>query len=152
MPDATSGRELDELVDGLLEMTKQTHHVIQAVAARHDLTAQQVGLLRLLGEPVSMRAFAEELACDPSNVTGLVDRVERLGLVDRVPDPDDRRIRVLTLTAKGRGLRDEINGEIARDLAAALGLESGDHGRVLGLISELRSMSCRVVEKHLDRS
>lgn len=152
MPDATSGRELDELVDGLLEMTTRTHHVIQAVAARHDLTAQQVGLLRLLDEPVSMRAFAEELACDPSNVTGLVDRVERLGLVDRVPDSADRRIRVLTLTAKGRALRDEINGEIARDLAAALGLERADHERVLGLITELRSMSCRVVEKHLDRS
>ena len=59
-------------------MTRRTHEVVAAVAARHDLTAQQVGLLRLLDEPVSMRAFAEELACDPSNVTGLVDRVERL--------------------------------------------------------------------------
>ncbi|MGD0378536.1 MAG: MarR family transcriptional regulator [Acidimicrobiales bacterium] len=139
MSDSPSRGELDEVVDGLLEVTRRTHEVLAAVAARHDLTAQQVGLLRLLDEPVSMRAFAEELACDPSNVTGLVDRVERLGLVDRVPDPGDRRIRMLTLTPKGRRLRDRINGEVAGDLAAALGLKSQDHARVLDLLATLTS-------------
>ena len=139
MSDAPVGGELDDVVDGLLEVAKRTHEVMVVVAARHDLTAQQVGLLRLLDEPVSMRAFAEELSCDPSNVTGLVDRVERLGLVDRVPDPTDRRIRVLTLTPKGRRLRARINGEVARDLAAALGLENVDHGQVLRLVSLMTS-------------
>ena len=128
---------MDEVVDGLLDITRRTHEVLAVVAARHDLTVQQVGLLRMLDEPVSMRAFAEELSCDPSNVTGLVDRVERLGLVDRIPDPDDRRIRMLTLTAKGRRLRQRINGEVGRDLAAALGLRPGDHGKVLRLLAGL---------------
>ncbi len=137
MSDAPLEDQLDAVVDGLLEVAKRTHEVVVVVATRHDLTAQQVGLLRLLDEPVSMRAFAEELSCDPSNVTGLVDRVERLGLVDRVPDPTDRRIRVLTLTPKGRRLRTRINSEVARELAAALGLENGDHGQVLRLISLL---------------
>jgi DNA-binding MarR family transcriptional regulator len=139
MSDAPVPRELDEVVDALLEMAKQTHEVVLAVAARHDLTAQQVGLLRLLDKPVSMRAFAEELSCDPSNVTGLVDRVERLGLVDRVPDPDDRRIRMLTLTSEGRRLREKINGEVARDLADALGLMPEDHERILSLVDGLTS-------------
>jgi DNA-binding MarR family transcriptional regulator len=137
MPDAPGGQELDDVVDGLLEMMRRTHEVVAGVAARHDLTAQQVGLLRLLDEPVSMRAFADELACDPSNVTGLVDRVERLGLVDRIADADDRRIRMLTLTSKGRRLRQRINGEVARDLAAAIGLRPEDHGRVLRLLAGL---------------
>jgi DNA-binding MarR family transcriptional regulator len=127
MSDSPVQGELGDVVDGLLEITKRTHEVVVAVAARHDLTAQQVGL----------RAFAEELACDPSNVTGLVDRVERLGLVDRVPDAADRRIRMLTLTATGRQLRDLINAEVARDLVAALGLKPEDHDRVLGLIAAL---------------
>jgi len=139
MSDSPSRRELDEVVDGLLEVTRRTHEVLAAVAARHDLTTQQVGLLRLLDEPVSMRAFAEELACDPSNVTGLVDRAERLGLVDRVPDPGDRRIRMLTLTPEGRRLREQINGEVAGDLAAALGLKPDDHARVRDLIATLTS-------------
>jgi DNA-binding MarR family transcriptional regulator len=63
--------------------------------------------------------------------------VERLGLVDRVADPDDRRIRMLTLTPKGRRLREKINAEVARDLAVALGLKPEDHGRVLRLIASL---------------
>ncbi|HEY5024063.1 MAG TPA: MarR family transcriptional regulator [Acidimicrobiales bacterium] len=137
MPDPSGRQELDEVVDGLLDVTRRTHEVLAAVAARHDLTVQQVGLLRVLDQPVSMRAFAEELSCDPSNVTGLVDRVERLGLVDRIPDPDDRRIRMLTLTTKGRRLRQKINGEVARDLASALGIEAEDHARLLRLLAGL---------------
>jgi DNA-binding MarR family transcriptional regulator len=141
VPDAPVRDGLDDVVDGLLEITKRAHHAVAVVAARHDLTAQQLGLLRLLDEPVSMRAFAEELSCDPSNVTGLVDRVERLGLVDRIPDPGDRRIRVLSLTAKGRRLRDRINRELARDLAIALGLKPEDRDRVLGVIATLTATS-----------
>ena len=57
MSDAPLEDQLDAVVDGLLEVAKRTHEVVVVVAARHDLTAQQVGLLRLLDEPVSMRAF-----------------------------------------------------------------------------------------------
>ena len=87
MADERSNKEIDDLVDGLLEVTQRVQHVVSIVAARHDLTPQQIGLLRLLDEPMSMREFAEDLSCDPSNVTGLVDRAERLGLVQREPDP-----------------------------------------------------------------
>ena len=61
-------------MDGLLEVTHKVQHAVSVVAARHDLTPQQVALLRMLDKPVSMRTFAEDMACDPSNVTGLVDR------------------------------------------------------------------------------
>jgi len=141
--DTAADQGLRQVVEGLLELTGRTHEVMSSVGLRHDLTAPQVGLLRLLDQPVSMRAFAEELACDPSNVTGLVDRVERLGLVERVPDPGDRRIRMLTLTPKGRRLRDEINDEVARELAAALGLRPEDHHHVLRLTANLRAAGDR---------
>jgi len=141
VPDTRADQGLHDVVEGLLELTRRTHDVMSSVAGRHDLTAPQVGLLRLLDEPVSMRAFAEELACDPSNVTGLVDRVERLGLVERVPDPGDRRIRMLTLTSKGRRLREQINGELAGELATALGIRTEDHEPVLRLIANLTPIS-----------
>jgi len=141
VPEADASQGLQKVVDGLLELTRRTHEVMSSVAVRHDLTAPQVGLLRLLDEPISMRAFAEELACDPSNVTGLVDRVERLGLVERVPDPGDRRIRMLTLTSKGRRLREEVNREVARELTSALRLKPEDHDQVLRLTANLRSAS-----------
>ncbi len=45
------------------------------------------------------------MCCDASNVTGLVDRLESKGLVRRVASEDDRRVKVIELTAKGARLR-----------------------------------------------
>ena len=127
----------DDLVGELLEVTRRVHQVVSAVAARHDLTPQQVELLRMLDKPVSMRAFAEDLLCDPSNVTGLVDRVERLGLVERVSEPRDRRVRVLTLTARGRRLRDRVNHDIARGVRDTFGLAPDDSREVARLLGTM---------------
>jgi DNA-binding MarR family transcriptional regulator len=101
------------------------------VAARHELTPQQVGLLRMLGEPVSMRELAEGRSCDPSNVTGLVDRAERLGLVARTPNPRDRRVRMLELTEEGRRVRALVTRELAVEVRVALGITADDDGNEL---------------------
>ena len=52
-----------------------------------------------------MGQLAETLACDASNVTGLVDRLESRGLVRRRPSAADRRVKVLDLTPTGSRLR-----------------------------------------------
>ena len=48
-----------------------------------------------------MRKIACRLHCDPSNVTGISDRLEERGLVERQADPEDRRVKMLALTKKG---------------------------------------------------
>ncbi len=48
-----------------------------------------------------MRALAGLLACDASNITGLVDRLEAQGLVSRHLDPGDRRVKNVVATEKG---------------------------------------------------
>ena len=52
-----------------------------------------------------MNRLAETLSCDASNVTGLVDRLESRGLVQRCPSTGDRRVKVLALTPAGSRLR-----------------------------------------------
>ena len=52
-----------------------------------------------------MGQLAEILACDASNVTGLVDRLQSRGLVRRRPSAEDRRVKVLELTPAGARLR-----------------------------------------------
>jgi DNA-binding MarR family transcriptional regulator len=52
-----------------------------------------------------MYEIADMLQCDASNVTGIVDRLEARGAVERRPDPSDRRIKALVLTRSGRALR-----------------------------------------------
>ncbi len=115
--DAGELKDARELADALLRAGRATQHKLRAIAARHDLTAAQVMLLRSLDEPIAMSALADTTGCDPSNVTGLVDRTARLGLVQRLADPGDRRVRILSLTPEGKRVRDLIDEELTEALA-----------------------------------
>ena len=78
------------------------------VALQLDLSPKQLGVLWRLdpdGPGSPMRAIAQSLYCDASYVTDLVDRLEERGLIVRSPDPSDRRVKLLKLTAKGTKLR-----------------------------------------------
>src|ERR671935_203891 len=55
-----------------------------------------------------MNELAEALACDASNVTGLVDRLEARGFVERRAAPADRRVKTLVLTPAGIALRRRV--------------------------------------------
>ena len=59
-------------------------------------------LLHLVNEPLTMRELAAAIAIDAPYATVVVDDLERRGLVRRSPHPDDRRVKVVTLTAAGR--------------------------------------------------
>jgi len=77
------------------------------VAAEFQLSPAQCHLLHLMqpGQSVPMGRLADTLACDASNVTGLVDRLESRGIVRRRPSGEDRRVKALELTAVGIRLR-----------------------------------------------
>src|SRR5262245_5558097 len=74
------------------------------------LSPVQCHVLHLIepGEPVPMSRLAEVMQCDPSNVTGLVDRLESRGLVRRRPSKADRRAKVVELTPLGSRLRTQF--------------------------------------------
>src|SRR5438270_11539764 len=84
----------------------QREHLL-ASGAEFDLSPIQCHVLHLIepGRPLPMSRLAETLSCDASNVTGLVDRLQSLGLVQRHPSAGDLRLKVLQLTPTGSGLR-----------------------------------------------
>ena len=57
---------------------------------------------------------------EPSTMTGLLDRMERDGLVERRPDPADRRVLKIFLTATGAGIRETVIGIVDSTLAGVL--------------------------------
>jgi DNA-binding MarR family transcriptional regulator len=79
-------------------------------ASQFGLSHVQCHVLHLIepGQPVAMSRLAEVLSCDASNVTGLVDRLEARGLLERRPAPGDRRVKILALTPAGARLRNEM--------------------------------------------
>ncbi|RMF19937.1 MAG: MarR family transcriptional regulator [Deltaproteobacteria bacterium] len=69
---------------------------------------------------------------EPSTMTGLLDRMEADGLIERRPDPNDRRALTIHLTEEGRALREPVLGVVARMLARAtrgIGAERLDEAR-----------------------
>jgi DNA-binding MarR family transcriptional regulator len=104
---------------------------IEVSAALGLSWARVRALQRLAVEPHTLGALAEQLAADPPYVTLIVDGLEQGGLVQRLPHPDDRRAKLVKLTAAGRAaavraeaILDEPPAALrelpAKDLAALL--------------------------------
>ncbi len=86
-----------------------------ALAAELDLSPMQIQLLRLVEpeRPVPMGKAACGLGCDASNITGIVDRLEARGLIQRRPAARDRRVKVLVITPAGARVREAILRRLA---------------------------------------
>jgi DNA-binding MarR family transcriptional regulator len=102
------GSERVETIELVFELVHQLGANMAAVSAEHGLTPVQTRALISLREPAPMRDLAAALECDKSNVTGIVDGLERRGLVSRQASPTDRRVKQLVFTSAGRELRDTV--------------------------------------------
>lgn len=72
-------------------------------------------LLALGDEPVrTQAALAEMIGADKTRIIVDLDELQDRGMITRQPDPDDRRVRLVSITAKGRGARDRAQAEIQR--------------------------------------
>jgi len=88
---------------------------------------QSMALMQLRpGEPVAMSALAQQLMCDNSNVTGIVDRLEAQGLVERRPAEHDRRVKSLVVTEKGVKMRSEVERRMGVPPPPLAGLSEED--------------------------
>jgi DNA-binding MarR family transcriptional regulator len=85
------------------------------MGAELDLTPPQLMLMRRIAPDaaVPMSELARWLACDASNVTGITDRLEARGLVERRTAPHDRRVKLLALTETGAALRAEVEARMS---------------------------------------
>jgi DNA-binding MarR family transcriptional regulator len=102
-----------------LDMTMQSAHALHAVPR----------------EGITMRALADEMFCDASNATGIVDRLERRGLIERRNDEQDRRVKRVHLTAAGRRMHERIE-ELFRIPPPAIASLSADDQRALRALLE----------------
>jgi DNA-binding MarR family transcriptional regulator len=108
-------------------------------SAACDLSPAQCQVLHLIEpwRPIPMRRLAELLACDASNVTGLIDRLEARGLVQRRASPEDRRVKALDLTPTGAQLRAELLKGMTRRPLPLSRLSAEDQRTLLRILQML---------------
>jgi DNA-binding MarR family transcriptional regulator len=99
-----------------------------AAMAELELTPVLAHALRRLepNRPIQMNELADALYCDASNVTGIVDRLEARGLVERRPARHDRRVKALVLTPEGVELRAKVTARMSEPPEAIAELSAID--------------------------
>jgi DNA-binding MarR family transcriptional regulator len=115
--------------------------------ARYGVSAAQWGILRVLqraelkGETeLPLGELGQRLFIQPPSVTGVVDRMERLGLVKRSASASDRRVRHLSLTPQGRALVDTVlQGHPKQIQSLFAGLQPAQQETLLGLMRQLET-------------
>ena len=112
---------------------------LPTLAAEFELSPAQCHVLHLMepDRPIPMGRIAEALACDASNVTGLVDRLELRGLVRRQPASSDRRVKVLELTPEGVRLRSTVLERMTKPPASLERLSAEEQRELLRILKRL---------------
>ncbi|MDJ0343719.1 MarR family transcriptional regulator [Streptomyces sp. H10-C2] len=127
-----------EVVDLIATVVARYHEEYEEAAARHQLTGAQARLLALLSrEPLPMRQIAQQLKCEPSNVTGIVDRLEARGLAERRTDPSDRRIKLAAATEEGRETAARLRGALSFARAPLAGLSEAERTSLRDLLKRM---------------
>ncbi|MFG2500703.1 MarR family winged helix-turn-helix transcriptional regulator [Streptomyces sp. NPDC048441] len=107
-------------------------------AASEHLTASQGKALTVLRRgPAAMRSLADTLTCDASNMTGIIDRLEKRGLVRREPSPSDRRVKNVVLTAEGERVTDAIRVKMHATREGLDGLGDEDRATLYALLERV---------------
>jgi DNA-binding MarR family transcriptional regulator len=98
------------------------------VASEFELSPPQVRALGVLDpdRPVPMSELAAALHCDNSNVTGIVDRLEDRGLVERRSASHDRRVKMLAVTPRGAEVRERLAERLEQPPAPLANLSPED--------------------------
>ena len=122
-----------------------------------EISPSQFNVLNLLRgreNGVTQMELSRELIMHRSNMTGLVDRLEKRGLVERRANPDDRRVWRVMLTDKGRilvrkilpeyfALSEEVWGEVPAHRAKEITQELSQLEQRARLLAERLSKECK---------
>ena len=92
----------------LIDLTaKNLRHIQRQTVSESGLTPPQYAVLHLLWEQDKrpFKEFADFMVCSRATITGIIDTLERKGLVERKTNPEDRRSLLATLTEEGRSMQ-----------------------------------------------
>ena len=110
-------------------------HATRAIEANLEQWGLQIGefdvlaTIRRAGPPftITPSQLTKWLMLSPSGITSRLDRLEKLGLIERKPSPDDRRSLLVVLTAEGKRVADEaVTAHLAKEISLVSALGAAD--------------------------
>ena len=127
---------MDDTWELLMDLVMAERARIPQIAAEFRLSPPQVHALRVLSpeQPLPMGRLACALGCDASNVTGIVDRLEKRGLIERRASEHDRRVKVLVVTAEGAQVRRRLLLRLGEPPQGIAALSPADRRRLARLL------------------
>jgi DNA-binding MarR family transcriptional regulator len=126
-----------EIWERLIELSmSRMRERFLATITELGLSYPQAHAIKVLrpGHPIAMRELADGLHCDPSNITGIVDRLGDRGLVERGSAPGDRRIKTLMLTEEGTALRMRLLDRLSEPPPGLEALSAGEQRQLRDLL------------------
>ena|SRR2546421_4641897 len=131
------GQPAEEVVDSLVELFACVRAHWERVVQPFDLPPPCAKALRLIDGSISMKELGSRIHCDGSFITAIADTLEARGLARREIDRDDRRIKNLVLTAKGRRLRAQLLRQLFDDVPGVRNLDVEERESLLVLLRKM---------------
>jgi len=128
-----------EIYDALIEFIGSMFAHGEKLAERFGVPLFTVKAMHWLDGGIAMKELARRMRCDPSFVTAVADSLEKRGLARREPNPADRRIKNLVLTAEGLELKDRLEREMLAQMPWCSALDQAERKSFHALIRKLIS-------------
>lgn len=142
--------EVDSILEAILYLTTEGRRITKELARRADLTGPQLTVLKMLegvGD-LSLSDLSERIRAQNSTVTGIIDRMEREGLVVRARSTEDRRVVHIRLTEKGAKIAKEISVEPMEVFRGALeGLSATETRDLLKILTKIARRVQSIVKR-----
>lgn len=133
--------EVDAILETFLYLYTESRRLTKGMAREVGLTGPQLTVIKLLETfgDLSLSSLSDRIRAQNSTVTGIIDRMEREGLVKRERSTTDRRVVFIRLSDKGRRLATEIAVEpMAIFRAALMSLSRDDAKDFLRILTKLQ--------------
>jgi DNA-binding MarR family transcriptional regulator len=123
---------LDDALSMVITRTREVWH--RRMRTLELTPPQSISLRKLADGPLPIGSMAEVLMCDASTMTGIADRLEERGLVERQTDGADRRVKLLALTPAGRRLVEAIDAPLSGEIPGIARLTAAERRTLTELL------------------
>jgi MarR family transcriptional regulator, organic hydroperoxide resistance regulator len=147
-PEPEPRSEIDSIVETIIYLYTESRRLTKGLASQFGLTGPQLTVIKLLEtfENLSLSSLSERIRAQNSTVTGIIDRMEREGLVRRDRSTTDRRVVHISLSEKGQKLAKQIQVEPMEIFRGAL--QSLSHADLRDLLRIMNKLQ-RYVRTHI---